>query len=261
MIIVEGRDILRHDFHTHSLQSACGIHTVIEIMDIAARKGVETVNICDHGSAAGRNMNFGVIANPRRTPRLSQVAVEGKAVPVRLLAGIEANILDKGNTDLPLSKLEGSSHQFSFISAGFHSYASELKKLHDPQANFDTLVRYVEQYPIDILTHPCIATFPLPITELVQLAKQHHFALEVNNTNLVVEKTNLDLLQKMIEEGLAQEATLFCNSDGHTWYEMFECGAVRAFVKDRLHHEMEEVFPLNFGPWEDVVDRFERIDG
>ncbi len=53
MIIADGRDVLRHDFHSHSLQSACGIHTVAEILEIAAQKGVETVNICDHGNRLG----------------------------------------------------------------------------------------------------------------------------------------------------------------------------------------------------------------
>ena len=45
MIIAQGKDVLRHDFHTLSLQSACGISTKVEILEIAAHKGVETVNI------------------------------------------------------------------------------------------------------------------------------------------------------------------------------------------------------------------------
>jgi len=260
MIIAEGRDVLRHDFHAHSLQSACGIHTVVEILDIAAQKGVETINICDHGNASGRKMNFEVIANPKRTPMEVRVAAGFPPVTVRLLAGIEANILDDGDTDLPLVKMEeGAGHQFALISGGFHSYAKDLKRRKDSQANFEALFKYVARYPIDILTHPCIETFPLPVVELVQLAKEHQFALEVNNTNLVVGKTNLESVQQMIEEAHAQDVMLLCNSDGHTWHELFECGAVRALVEDEMNLVLEEVFPLNFGAWEQVCNRFPRI--
>ncbi len=261
MIIAEGRDVLRHDFHTHSLQSACGIHTIAEILDIAAQKGVESVNVCDHGDAAGRKMNFGVLSSRKRTPMEVPVATGSAPVTVRLLAGIEANILDDGVTDLPLAKMERGGCPFALISGGFHSYAKELKRRKDPRANFEALSRYVARYPIDILTHPCIGPFPLPVSDLVQLAKAHGFALEVNNTNLVVGKTNLALLKQMITEARALDVTLLCNSDGHTWHELFECGAVRALVEGEMNLVMGEVFPLNFGTWEQVCNRFPRITG
>ena len=100
MIIAKGKDVLRHDFHTHSLQSSCGMHTVAEILEFAAQKGVETVNICDHGAAAGRKIIFGVIADPKRTPAEVQISTGGQLSLIRLLPGIEANILDDGKTDL-----------------------------------------------------------------------------------------------------------------------------------------------------------------
>ncbi len=259
MIIADGRDVLRHDFHSHSLQSACGIHTVAEILEIAAQKGVETVNICDHGNAAGRKMNFGVIANRKRTPMEVPVSTSSQPVKIRLLAGIEASILDDGDTDLPLKKMDNSSHQFALISGGFHSYAENLKQQKNSRTNFEALSKYVERYPIDILTHPCIESFPLPIVDLVELAKEYRFALEVNNTNLVVKKTNLILLQQMIEEASSQNVTLLCNSDGHTWHELFECGAVRAFVEGHMKLSMKELFPLNFGDWEQIRKRFPRL--
>ncbi len=259
MIIVTGRDVLRHDFHTHSLQSACGIHTVTEILEIAAQKGVETVNVCDHGNAAGRKMNFGVIANRKRVPMHVQLTTVSQPVTIRLLAGIEANILDNGDTDLPLKKMDSSSHQFALISGGFHSYAKNLKQRKSPAANFEALSKYVERYPIDILTHPCIESFPLPIVDLVKLAKKHQFALEVNNTNLVVKKTNLKSLKHMIGEARLHDVTLLCNSDGHTWHELFECGAVRAFVEGEMKLSMEETFPFNFCQWELISKRFPRL--
>ena len=255
MIITEGRDCLVHDFHTHSVQSGCGMHTVDEILTYAAQKGVESVNICDHGSAAGRKMNFGVIADPRRTPMEVEIDLGGpmRFPKVRLLAGIEANILDDGSTDIPDKATVAPNFQFHLVSAGFHSYAKELKAAKDPERNFKALVKFVGDNPyLDILTHPCIATFPLPTEKLIALAKDYDFALEVNNTNLAVNKTNMGLLKEMILLALREGVTLLCNSDGHTWYELFECGLVRAFVEGEMGLKMKEVFPLNFGPWEDV---------
>ena len=45
----------------------------------------------------------------------------------------------------------------------------------------------------------------------------------------------------------------------HTWHELFECGAVRALVEDEMNLVLQEVFPLNFGAWEQVCNRFPRI--
>ena len=259
MIIANGRDVLRHDFHTHSVKSPCGMHTILEILDIAAQKGAETVNICDHGKATGGKMNFGVITDRKRTPMQVKVSLGAETREIRLLAGIEANILDDGESDLPLTKTGGSRYEFGLISAGFHPQAKKLKQWHDPHANFEALSKFASRYPIDIITHPCKKSFPLPIPDLVRLAKEKQFALEVNNASLALKKTDHNLLQQMIEEALAYDVTLLCNSDGHTWHELFECGAVRAFVEDGMNLVMKEVFPLNFGEWENVCGRFNRI--
>ena len=260
LLIANKRNVLRHDFHIHSLQSSCGMHSILEILQIAANKGVETVNISDHGNALGRQMNFGVITDLKRTPRRIIIPINFfKRVKIRLLAGIESNIGDEGETDLPVNKKNKPIHNFSLISAGFHSNAKLLKSQRNAQNNFNALSKYVEKFPLDILTHPCIKSFPLPIKDLVQLAKEYNFYLEVNNTNLVVGKTNCKMLMKMIEESLSHGVTLICNSDGHTWHELFECGAVRNIVEGNMKLMMEDIFPLNFDNWEKVSQSFPNL--
>jgi len=247
-MVIKGRDVLPNDFHTHSVQSLCGMLTVMEILRVAASKGTRIVNICDHGMEAGKKMNFGVIGNPLRTPDVVEFHDSRCSAPIHvsLLAGIEANILDDGSCDLPSGTLKSSSHKFKLVSAGFHSYAKELKAMRNPYANFEALQTYVSNNPLDILTHPCIDTFPFPIDDLIQLALEYDFALEVNNTNLVVSKTNVPLLREMIEKAHNAGVDLVCNSDGHTWYELNECGAVRALVEGEMGMNMADVFPLNF---------------
>ena len=40
--------MIRNDLHVHSVKSMCGMHTLLEIVEIAAEKGMRMVNISDH---------------------------------------------------------------------------------------------------------------------------------------------------------------------------------------------------------------------
>jgi len=178
--------MIRNDLHVHSVQSMCGMHTVLEIVEIAARKDMRLVNISDHGSASGKDMRFGVIANKLRWPEKVESST-GKVITV--LAGIETNILDiHGNSDFPSSNV----NRFDLVSAGFHHSNDGASD------NTKALENYLKQAPLDILTHPCKASHPLLVEEIVELSLAYGFALEVNNTNLRVGKTDHDQLEKMI---------------------------------------------------------------
>ena len=149
--------MIRNDLHVHSIRSLCGVHTLLEIVEIAAGKGMRSVNICDHGKASGKEIKFDVINNKRRFPRVIQ-STQGKSVTV--LTGIEANILDMdGNSDFPADQ----AREFDLVSAGFHSMAKELASKKSPRINTQALENYLKRYPLDILTHPCITAFPLDI--------------------------------------------------------------------------------------------------
>jgi len=242
--------VIPYDLHIHSIQSACGMHTVLELLEIASKKDMCGINICDHGKLAGQIMNFGVIANPLRTPkRVEFIDKDGDERGVDLFAGIEANICEDGSSDMP--DWTKASHQFDLISAGFHNESSgSLKTMKDEYLNFGALSEFVKKYPLDILTHPCIASYPLPIGDLLMLAAKHGFALEVNNTNLLVEKTDLEKLRLMVEGAIEDGVRLVCNSDGHTWHEMGRYNLVYDLFKKfgfaSNNQEFENIFPLNF---------------
>lgn len=92
----------------------------MEIVEIAATKGIQAVNICDDGSACGKNMNFRVLTDKRRCP--SDI-ISSKGIKFCVLTGIETNILDiYGNSDFP----GRFPTRFDSVSAGFHSCAIEL---------------------------------------------------------------------------------------------------------------------------------------
>jgi len=206
--------VIRNDLHVHSLQSFCGFHTILEIVQIASGKGMRLVNVSDHGDGLGRAMNFGVITDRQRLPN-PIVLPNGSSIQV--LRGIEANIMDaEGTTDIPQKLIP----KFDLISIGFH-YCG-LPQNGSQAENTRALQNTLKKNPVDLLTHPCIATYPLDIPTVVDLSLQYGFALEINNTNLRVEKTDLKKLEQMIALALDRGAILVENSDGHTYYEMGE---------------------------------------
>lgn len=218
--------MIRNDLHIHSVQSLCGLHTLLEIVEIAANKGIRTVNICDHGESSGKKMNFGVLTDKERCPKYIKST---KGVTVAVLAGIEANILDiNGNSDFP-SKYH---NKFDLVSAGFHPSAKSLGAGKSSSNNTKALENYLKRFPLDILTHPCIATFPLEIEVVVELSYHYGFALEVSNTNLRVAKTDVNQLKNMILLAREKGAILLENSDGHSFFEIGENDKIEKLLKE-----------------------------
>ena len=220
--------MLKNDLHVHSVKSPCGIHTILEIVEIAARKGIKTVNISDHGSASTEHrMAFGILCDHRRSP-LYYPSLHFPGNEIKVLAGIEGNILGDGGTDIQKFMV----HKFDLVSAGFHSAAKELAKKRDKAENTRVLNAFLSRYPIDILTHPCDKKFPLDVGQLVELAVKHGFALEVNNTKLRFGKENVTELKAMIKTALALGAKLVANSDGHTFMEIGEDEGIDGLLKE-----------------------------
>jgi putative hydrolase len=197
----------------------------MEIVNIAADKGMNLVNISDHGSANGKTMVFGVITDKSRVP---PVIHSTKGVPIKVLAGIEANILNiDGDSDIPRDYIS----KFDLVSAGFHDMAEDLLSAQSPQKNIQALENYLKRYPLDIFTHPNIIPFPLPTTHLIDLALEYGFALEINNTNLRLGKANLELELAMLNEAVARSVRLVENSDGHSFLEIGENESILQFLQ------------------------------
>ena len=219
--------MIRNDLHIHSIQSD-GMHTLFEIVEIAASKGMRLVNISDHGTVTGKMPNFGILNNRERTPKILN-SKEG--VEVRVLAGIEANILNiEGDSDFPVTRSYW--RRFDIVSAGFHSSAKKLKTNYSIADNTLALENYIKRFPLDIIVHPCEKSFPLNIDHLVKLAVKNGFALEVNNVSLRSKSTDLKQLKKMITLAKNNGALLVESSDGHTFYEIGENEKITSLLED-----------------------------
>ena len=88
--------MLEVDFHSHSLFSGCGLHTIIEMLTYAKSIGLKALAITDHGTAQNGHISspfFDRLVDP----------VDG----IRLLKGQECNVVnDQGGIDFPVRFLK-----------------------------------------------------------------------------------------------------------------------------------------------------------
>lgn len=217
--------MIRNDLHVHTIQSPCGFHTLMEVVEIANSKGMRLVNISDHGSAIRNEINFGVLVNRSRLPD-PVVLPSGESILV--LRGIEANIVNKnGNTDIPENLIS----RFDLITLGFH-YLDDMPLGWSEDIYTKAMIKAVGNNPIDLFAHPCVEDFPISISVLIDLAVKYGFALEVNNEKLQHGSTDLERLKQVVSLALQKKVALVETSDGHTYKEIGENDKIEEFLAE-----------------------------
>lgn len=103
---------------------------------------------------------------------------------VRVLRGIEANILDAGKLDVG----EDTLGHLDIVLAGFHegcgySGASEAE-------NTRTLLQAMENPWVDIISHPGNPAYPLDYAAVVDQAVRTDTALEINSSSFSISRKN-----------------------------------------------------------------------
>jgi putative hydrolase len=210
--------LLKIDLHTHTLNSGCGHHTLWEVLNISRSKGVEMIAITDHGPAQNPT-----IRDTFWTPGRIPPDFEG----MRILKGMEANVLNtNGDTDVPARLL----NKLDIILIGLHPKGFPTS---EREANTEAVLRMLEREPaVDIITHPDIRSYPLDLDRVVPAAVERGVAFELNNTNLVLNKTDMDQARRLVELGRKHGAMFAIDSDGHTWIEYARDDEVRQWLRD-----------------------------
>lgn len=214
------------DFHSHTLFSGCGVHTVNEMLTAAKNKGLQGLAITDHGRLVGGKANS-VFFERLREP------VPG----IRLLKGIEANLDgDSGKTDCPV-------HFLSFIDivlVGLHdNLAMGLGKEYYTNA----LVRVFEQCPyVDIVSHPNNPAFPLDYDKLTDAALEFDVALEMNNSKVRLSRTPDEDTETFIRICKQKKCRVSVSSDAHTVEEIGGDNEIRRLLSK---HDFPEELIVN----------------
>lgn len=159
------------DIHTHSLASRHAYSTVEENFRWAAEQGLQMVALTDHAPAMRDTTCHAYFANLHILPK----TLHG----VRLLAGIELNILDfDGRVDMDAAVLSGLDIAIASLHPNCLAPGSKRE-------NTRALLCTMENPYVDVIGHPGAPQYAVDYAEVFRKAQETGTLLEINNASLV----------------------------------------------------------------------------
>lgn len=198
------RSDLRGDLHMHTTESD-GKATIIEMAQAAAAAGLEYIAITDHSQSLA--MANG-LDEARALAHAERVRAEDGRHGVRLLAGIECDILPDGSLDLADECLA----QLDLVIASVHSAFTQ-----DAEQMTARVLRAIENPHVDILGHPTgrmllrRPPYAVNIEAVIDAAARHHVAIEINS-----QAYRLDLNDVQARFARERHVALVISSDAHS---------------------------------------------
>jgi DNA polymerase (family X) len=201
--LIELGDI-RGDVHMHTVETD-GRCTIEEMIGAARERGYEYMAITDHS----KNLAF---ANGLDDQRAAQhVAKIRKADQqgggIKVLAGIEVDILADGELDLSASVLD----EMDLVIASVHSHFQQ-----DPKEMTDRLLQAITSGHISILGHPTGRIllrregYDFDLEAILSAAAKHHVAMELN-----AYPDRLDLCDRDLKIAKDRGVKIVINTDSH----------------------------------------------
>jgi len=154
------------DLHTHTVASGHAYSTVDEMARGAFNKGIKLIAITDHGPKlpGGPNVyHFGNLA-----------IVPDELYGVRIVKGVEANILKNGNLDLTDEELG----YLEFVAAGIHRLTGH--NLNNRAEYTKATIQAMENPQLDMITHPVQREYPVDLEKVAEAAAENNVILELN---------------------------------------------------------------------------------
>lgn len=158
------------DSHTHTIASGHAYSTIIENATASKEKGLKLLCTTDHAPEMPGAPHYWFFNNQRILPRFLH--------DVGIVRGVEANILNiEGCLDLAPSSYQ----HLDWVIASFHEpvFSPATEDIHT-----QTLVNVIQSGKVDVLGHLGNPNYPFDIKTVLESAKVHNVAIEVNNTSL-----------------------------------------------------------------------------
>lgn len=193
------------DTHTHSLVSGHAYSTMKEMIIAAQEKGLEALAITEHAPELPGTCGMYHFQNYKVVPR----DYDG----LKLMLGTEANIMDVGgNIDIPEDVLETQ----DIVIASMHTPC--FGEGHSKEVITEAYVNVMQNPFVQIIGHPDDARFPVDYDVLVQVAKETHTLLEINNSSLSghsFRKGARENYKTLLAKCKAQGVMMVMGSDAH----------------------------------------------
>ncbi|MBI4553269.1 MAG: DNA polymerase/3'-5' exonuclease PolX [Candidatus Latescibacteria bacterium] len=167
-------DDLRGVLHVHTVYSD-GTHSVQEMADAARGLGYTYLAVCDHSRSAAYANGLSIERVRQQHREIDALNAHGRGL--RILKGIETDILPDGNLDYPDDVLA----EFDLVIASVHSRFT----LSETEMT-DRIVRAIRHPSTSILGHPtgrlllAREGYPVDVRRVIHEAVEHGVILELN---------------------------------------------------------------------------------
>ena len=203
---------LHGDVHMHTIETD-GKNTIEEMAEAARERGYEFMAITDHSKnlamANGLDDKRAVehIARIREVDKKLNTKSSAKKNGIRVLAGIEVDILADGSLDLSDSVLEQMDVVIASVHSHFNQEASEMT---------DRLLKAISNKNVSILGHPTGRqllrrdAYPINMEALLDAAARERVAMELNSY-----PERLDLNDRHLRMAKERGVKIVINTDSH----------------------------------------------
>ncbi|KOO15151.1 hydrolase [Vibrio xuii] len=207
------------DSHTHTIASGHAYSTIIENALASKAKGLKLLCTTDHAPEMPGAPHYWFFNNQRILPRFLH--------DVGILRGCEANTLNTdGDLDLPPSSYQ----HLDWIIASFHEpvFAPSTEEVHT-----EALINVIKKGKADVLGHLGNPNFPFDIKAVLECAKEHNVAIEINNTSLTGKsrKGSDSRCAQIVEIGKEVGVYFTTGSDAHFCEEIAHLDLAKALLK------------------------------
>ena len=158
------------DLHTHTMASGHGYSTLKENIEAAKEKGLRVLGLSEHGPAMPGGPHVFFLANYRCIPR--------EYGNLRLLCGVEANIMDYNGTldvEEPLLK------KMDYVIASMHVQCCQPGSMEE---NTMASILAMRNPCVTVLGHPDDSRYLLDREAIAKEAGKEQVAIEINNSSL-----------------------------------------------------------------------------
>ncbi|MGC8976786.1 MAG: DNA polymerase/3'-5' exonuclease PolX [Candidatus Ratteibacteria bacterium] len=199
-VLVEEKDI-KGDLHVHSKYSD-GVETIEEIAIAAKNMGYQYIGICDHSKTSKIAGGLDEDTLKRRNEEIDRINEKIKGIKV--LKGMEVDILADGSLDYPDKILEELDFVIAAIHQGFKKNVTQRIK------------KAIENPFVDIIAHPTGRLlsgregYEVDIDEIIEYASEFNVALEIN-----CYPDRLDLNDVNILKGKTKNLIFSLGTDSH----------------------------------------------
>jgi putative hydrolase len=208
--------MLEVDLHVHSLFSACGLHTILELIEQGRKVGLKAMAITDHGLAVGGGRLTSVFFERFRSPYDD----------IKVYKGIELNLLDeKGAVDIVGQYLP-------FVDILLFGVHPNLPPRGPKEYYTDMVIAAMENNPfLDILSHPNDPAYPLDYPKIAKKAAQKGMALELNHSKVLYKRSTPDDALALVRACKEAGCLMAVNSDTHALLELGRDESVRPLLE------------------------------